>query len=312
MKIETLAIGLLKRELGTQMRAKVDDDTVEQYADLWKAKHDFPPLDVFHDGEQYILADGFHRLYGAEAAKKASVPCRIHKGTVRDAILFACGANHDHGLHRSRADKRTAVESLLDDDEWGKRSARWIAEQCKVSNTFVSMIVADRKPSVLNSTVNVDSSKVESKDGKKRPATSKKLPSQSDEPPTPAEDETALADMEAVSGEESAVKQYGDTFDPPTFSNGKCDLAAKQAPYDAMLNAITSITKHWNAVTEDERDGVYAVDKKNRVNQILKDLRPPIAQARPHALCDHCEGKGCKKCHNCGWWPRSVVEGLKK
>jgi hypothetical protein len=153
--------------------------------------------------------------------------------------------------------------------------------------------------------------------GKPKPAgrtsAPKKLPSQSDEPPTPAEDETALADdMEAVSGEVTAVKQYGDTFDPPTFSNGKCDLAAKQAPYDDMLNAITSITKHWNAVTGDERDGVYAVDKKNRVNQILKDLRPPIAQARPHALCEHCEGKGCKKCHNCGWWPRSVVEGLKK
>jgi hypothetical protein len=146
-----------------------------------------------------------------------------------------------------------------------------------------------------------------------KPSRSAKLPSQSDEPPTPAEDETALADdMEAVSGEETAVKQYGDTFDPPTFANGKCDLAAKQAPYDDMLNAITSITKHWNAVTGDERDGVYAVDKKNRVEQLLRDLRPPIAQARPHALCDHCEGKGCKKCQNCGWWPRSVVEGLKK
>lgn len=311
-KVEPLAIGLLKRELGTQMRAKVDDDTVEQYAHLWKAKHDFPPLDVFYDGEQYILADGFHRLYGAEAAKKGSVPCRIHKGTLRDAILFACGANHDHGLHRSRADKRTAVEALLDDEEWGKRSSRWIAEQCKVSHTFVDVIKTDRKPSVLDSTGNVASSTVESKDGKKRPS-SKKLPSQSDAPQTPAEDEPAQSDdVDATEGETTAVKQYNDPFEPETFAATALDLTAKQAPYDDMLNAITAITKNWNAVTSDERDGVYAVDKKNRVEQLLRDLRPPIAQARPHAICSHCEGKGCKKCQNCGWWPRSVVEGLRK
>lgn len=169
-KTENLSVDLIQLKLGTQMRAKVDEDTVSDYADLWKAKHEFPPLDVFHDGEQYILADGFHRLYGAKAAKRASVPCSIHKGDVREAILFACGANHEHGLHRSNADKRCAVESLLDDAEWSKRSARWIAEQCHVSNVFVSKLVADRKPSVLNSTVNVNSSKVESKDGKQRPA----------------------------------------------------------------------------------------------------------------------------------------------
>jgi hypothetical protein len=137
----------------------------------------------------------------------------------------------------------------------------------------------------------------------------------------PEEESTAVQDnaqedvVEPVSVSETdppPVRQYADTFDTSTFGSGSIDLAAKQAPYDAMLNAITVITKNWNAVTDDERDGVYAVDKKNRVNQILKDLRPPIAQARPHALCDHCEGEGCKKCQNCGWWPRSVVEGLKK
>jgi muconolactone delta-isomerase len=144
-----------------------------------------------------------------------------------------------------------------------------------------------------------------SKPKSSRTSAPKKLPSQSDAPPTPAEDEPE--------GQAEGVKQYRDTFEPATFdSNGHADLAAKQAPYDDMLNALTSITKTWNIVTSDERDGVYAVDKKNRVEQLLRDLRPPIAQARPHALCSHCEGKGCKKCQNCGWWPRSVVEGLKK
>jgi hypothetical protein len=108
------------------------------------------------------------------------------------------------------------------------------------------------------------------------------------------------------------VKQYADTFDTETFVSSSINLAEKQTPYDEILNAITAITKTWNKLTSDERDGVYVIDKRQRVERILKELRAPIAQARPHALCDHCEGKGCKKCHNCGWWPRSVVEGLKK
>jgi hypothetical protein len=108
------------------------------------------------------------------------------------------------------------------------------------------------------------------------------------------------------------VKQYNDPFDPATFEEGKLDLASKQAPYDLILNSLTQIKKTWNQIVGDERDGVYAIDKRQRVQLLIDDLRGPIAQARPHALCEHCEGKGCKKCHNCGWWPRSVVEGLKK
>lgn len=107
------------------------------------------------------------------------------------------------------------------------------------------------------------------------------------------------------------VTKYNDKFDPPAADEA-LDLAAKQAPYDDMLNALTQISKTWNAVVKDERDGVYAIDKRQRVEILIRDLRAPIAQARPHGLCSHCEGKGCKKCHNCGWWPRSVVEGLKK
>jgi len=45
---------------------------------------------------------------------------------------------------------------------------------------------------------------------------------------------------------------------------------------------------------------------------LLDDLRPPIAQARPMKVCTFCKGKGCEKCSGCGWWPRSVVEGLSR
>lgn len=94
--------------------------------------------------------------------------------------------------------------------------------------------------------------------------------------------------------------------------DGKLDLTGLQAKYDAMLNCITQIKKLWNEVTGDERDGVYVVQKRQRVLTLLDELRPPIAQARPMKVCTFCKGKGCEKCSGCGWWPRSVVEGLSR
>lgn len=314
---KNLAIDLIRTDGGTQMRAELTQEVYLDYRDKWLAGVEFDPVDVFHDGAAYWLADGFHRFYGAREAKRASIPCRLHQGTQRDAILFACGANASHGLRRTNADKRKSVESLLNDEEWCKWSDNKLADQAAVHHDLVASVRRQLAESASSPAAKANGQPRVGRDGKKRRPPSRKppkLPSQSDAPATPAEDEPPQDEpMDSPKVGTEAVKQYADTFEPATFSsNGHVDLAAKQAPYDDMLNAITSITKHWNAITSDERDGVYAVDKKNRVEQLLRDLRPPIAQARPHALCDHCEGKGCKKCQNCGWWPRSVVEGLRK
>jgi hypothetical protein len=59
-------------------------------------------------------------------------------GSVRDAILFACGANQTNGLRRTYQDKRHAVARLLADPEWRKRSDRWIAEACGVGHPLVA------------------------------------------------------------------------------------------------------------------------------------------------------------------------------
>src|ERR1700756_122323 len=47
-----------------------------------------------------------------------------------------------HGLKRTNADKRRAVETLLRDDEWSKWSDREISRQCGVGNKFVGDVRA--------------------------------------------------------------------------------------------------------------------------------------------------------------------------
>lgn len=140
MNVKPISIDLIRTDGGTQMRAALNQDVYLDYRDKWLAGVEFDAIDVFHDGSAYWLADGFHRFYGAREAKRSSLPCRIHQGTQRDAILFATGANAAHGLRRTNADKRLAVEALLNDGEWVKWSDNKLAEQAAVSHLFVANI----------------------------------------------------------------------------------------------------------------------------------------------------------------------------
>jgi DNA-binding transcriptional regulator YhcF (GntR family) len=125
---------------GTQSRDKIDESVVADYADAMLAGAEFPPLEVFHDGVSYWLADGFHRYFAAKRAKSPGFKCNLHEGTLRDAILFSFGANKSHGLQRSAATKRKIVTAMLSDLEWQDWSDRDIAVKCGFSHTFVSAV----------------------------------------------------------------------------------------------------------------------------------------------------------------------------
>jgi hypothetical protein len=136
--IENLEIGRIRRDGGTQPRASLDEATIAEYAEALAGGAEFPPVDVFNDGERLWLADGYHRLAAHERAGKHFILATLHQGDRRAAVLFSTGVNAEHGLRRANADKRRAVEVLLRDPEWGKWADREIARQCKVSNRFVS------------------------------------------------------------------------------------------------------------------------------------------------------------------------------
>jgi hypothetical protein len=121
----------------TRVRVKTSDLACQDYADAMAAGATFPPLVVFFNGENYWLADGFHRLEAYRSRATVEVECDVYEGTLRDALLYAVGSNATHGLPRTIEDKRRAVFLVLEDDEWGSMSDRWIAEHCTVSHPFV-------------------------------------------------------------------------------------------------------------------------------------------------------------------------------
>lgn len=139
MTAESLPIARIRRDGGTQTRAEISADKVAEYSEDMRAGAEFPAVVVFHDGSTYWLADGFHRVAAAEAAGLAEVACEVKQGDRRAAILYSVGANHDHGLPRSPADKRRAVETTLRlfADEGTRKSDGDIAEICRVSKRLV-------------------------------------------------------------------------------------------------------------------------------------------------------------------------------
>jgi hypothetical protein len=125
---------------GTQTREEMDQKTVSEYAEVLMNKEVMPPLEVFSDGINYYLVDGFHRYFANKQVGNTEVEVNIHKGTLREAQEFALGVNDKHGLKRTNADKRKAVLIVLDDLEWSLLTNREIGKLCRVSHTFVNAI----------------------------------------------------------------------------------------------------------------------------------------------------------------------------
>ena len=137
---------------GTQSRVSVDTKTVDEYAEALQNGATLPPVTVFFDGTNYWLADGFHRLAAHRRPNRREIEVEQRDGTQRDAILHSVGANASHGLRRSNADKRRAVEMLLSDPEWSQWSDREIAKQCAVSHPFVADVRASYLVTLPDST----------------------------------------------------------------------------------------------------------------------------------------------------------------
>lgn len=133
-----LNINQIRRDGGTQARAELNENTINDYQMEMKSGAKFPPVVVFYDGESYWLADGFHRVEAALRAGFVKIHAEVKQGTRRDAILYSVQANSSHGLRRTNEDKRRAVRMLLEDDEWCKWSDREIARRCGVSHQFVN------------------------------------------------------------------------------------------------------------------------------------------------------------------------------
>lgn len=138
MNSQRLAIDDIRLDGGTQSRVAIDESTVADYAELIEESTALPPVVVFHDGTDYWLVDGFHRLLATQRIGAVDIEADVHPGTQHDARVAACSANRVHGLRRTNADKRRAVEMMI--ELAPDLSSREIARHVGVTHSLVNAV----------------------------------------------------------------------------------------------------------------------------------------------------------------------------
>jgi ParB/Sulfiredoxin domain len=135
MDIRELPLDELVLDEELYLRDRLDDFTVERYADAWER---LPPVTVFEVDGRYLLADGFHRHAAAVMLNHRTIPAEIRVGTFEDALDFVSSVNLFHGLPLTRAERRRAVEvKLRIHPDW---SDRRLAEGMAVGRELIAKV----------------------------------------------------------------------------------------------------------------------------------------------------------------------------
>lgn len=135
MNIRELPIDELILDQNLYLRDRLDDYTVERYADSWSR---MPPVTVFEIDGQWLLADGFHRHAAAVMLGRKSIPAEVRDGSMAEALDFVSSVNLFHGLPLTRAERRRAVEVKLRlHADW---SDRRLAEELGIGRELIGKI----------------------------------------------------------------------------------------------------------------------------------------------------------------------------
>jgi hypothetical protein len=135
VEIKEIALDELVLDPNLNLRDRLDDFTVERYADSWQR---LPPIVVWDVDGRLVVADGFHRHAAAVMLGKRSIKAEVMHGTFTEALDFVASVNLFHGLPLTRAERRRAVEVKLKlHHDW---SDRRMAEELAVSRELVAKI----------------------------------------------------------------------------------------------------------------------------------------------------------------------------
>lgn len=224
-----LPLGVIRTDGGTQPRAGLIEEEVEEYAYHLRNEVVFPPVEVVYDGTDYYLTDGFHRLEAHKRADKTEIAARVSQGTREDAVWTSYRANITNGIRRNTADRQRAIVGALTHPHGAELTDRAIADHCGADP---STIAKWRKKLIAQG----------------------ELPdphqTQEEEPATPSPDQTRTLPASALSAPASASDPAPDDDE---------DAAALDAPTDPR-EASTDNDDQAQALTAQEAAGAVADD----------------------------------------------------
>ncbi len=133
MEIREIALDDLVLDPNLYLRDRLDDFTVERYAESWDR---LPPVTIYEVDGTLLLADGYHRHAAAVMLGRRTLAAEVRGGSFVEALDFVSEVNLFHGLPLTRAERRRAVEVKLKlHHDW---SDRRMAEELGVSRELVA------------------------------------------------------------------------------------------------------------------------------------------------------------------------------
>ena len=291
-----------------QTRAATDAATIDEYAEAAQRGAKFPPVSVVSDATRGTLwlADGFHRVAAARKIGKSRIRADVAEGTYADALRLALCANATHGLRRSNADKRHALEMAWENRETlfgGDPSQNMLAEMCGISRKTVERFMAEKVATLSQPGTPVQ-------------------PMQMSQPGTPANGTRAPVPVRRTIGRDGktytrAIPAPQATSHAPAYSHAKgvmTDRFGVEIPIEIrdafkMETVRDEIEKH---LAQAARTLKRALDDKDpSVTQFrqadLIDIQNAVRTAkftRPWCVCRICQGNGrgsCAACHETGF-----------
>jgi protein gp37 len=247
-----LRLALQDIELDTRLqpRATINEEKVQEYTERLATGDTFPAVVVFHDGATYWLADGFHRFYAHREHGASGIQAQVHNGTFDDALEYSVGANAKHGIPRSRADTRRAIENLLRTEKWVGRSDNWIADVV-VCNIRTVQNTREQMETTLQIT-KLDT--LTGQDGKERPRTNgRKSGSEPElivfqEPVQPVKDTLPEPIVPPVETHHTVTNEDNEPEPEPDFTTEAPGYSGPVAPAGGFL------LSEWHELTAQERD----------------------------------------------------------
>lgn len=306
----------------------LDKQVVEEYAELFRQGRNVDPIDVCGSHNLgFFIVDGHHRFAAMKlvgGATDREIQVNVKDARIKAEVVKweAAGSNVKHGIRRTNADKRRAVEFAL--QVAAEQSNRMIAEHCGVSDMLVAEI--RRQVQVLAPGQNVTPEKTVpevpqkilpppptrriGKDGKAYPppppppkprpqtATTVLSKASSVKPPTnPSEEEEGIKrNLEAKTEEVRPRRDMMNRIIPfdlfPHYQR-----RGEIMSHTAKLKEIAGILKGGIS----EQDPLYACVSKGDIAH-LENLIRVLDNCQPYIVCPWCGGMndGCRRCGNRG------------
>jgi ParB-like chromosome segregation protein Spo0J len=133
-------VAIIRLDGDTQVRKKIDQEQVEDFAQMMLTGVPFEDIVVFNDGKDCWLADGFHRVLAARMAGATEIGATVRTGTLEEARLFAFSANTRRGLSLSLDDKLNILRKMEQHPITKVWSNRQIAKHLNCSDVAIGRL----------------------------------------------------------------------------------------------------------------------------------------------------------------------------